>query len=196
MRRSRIVFPALVVVALVTAAIARGQQTFRAKPTTSTTVPRQPGRAESLNSQLDYVPSERYEDIRDFVVRARAQGATLFNSPDNQTSYVLVRRTEPGNVEEHSRWDDLIIVQGGTGDVEVGAKATGARFMAAGELRGGTIAKPSRISLRPGDIARIPAGVPHSFTPTGNAPWEFLLIKVRRPNKPLKVPPATTPSND
>jgi hypothetical protein len=78
-----------------------------------------------LNSRLDYVPSERYEDIRNFVVRAPAEGATLFNSPDNQASYVLVRRTKPGNVEEHSRWDDLIIVQSGTGDVEVGAKNQG-----------------------------------------------------------------------
>jgi mannose-6-phosphate isomerase-like protein (cupin superfamily) len=114
-----------------------------------------------LNSRLDYVPSERYEDIRNFVVRAPAEGATLFNSPDNQASYVLVRRTKPGNVEEHSRWDDLIIVPTGTGD-----------------------------------IVRIPAGVPHAFTPTGNVPWEFLLIKVRRPNKSLEVPPATTPSNN
>ena len=176
---------------------ARGQSTSRATTTAArTAAPRQPGRAESFNSRLDYVPSERYEDIRNFVVRARVEGATVFNSPDNQTSYLLVRRTNPSNVEEHSRWDDLIIVQSGTGDVEVGAKTTGARFLAAGEMRGGTITTPSRVSLRAGDVARIPAGVPHAFTPTGTMPWEFLLIKVRRPNKPLKVPPATTPSNN
>ena len=63
--------------------------------------------------------------------------------------------------------------------------------MSLGELRGGTIVVPSRLELRPGDIARIPAGVPHAFVPNGPDAWEFLLIKVRRPNKPLKQPPAT-----
>lgn len=196
MQTLRVAFSVLATATLLAPRVASGQSTFRPKAPASNTAPRQPGRAESLNSRLDYVPSERYEDIRNFVVRARAEGATLFNSPDNQTSYVLVRRTKPGNVEEHSRWDDLIIVQSGTGDIEVGAKTKGARFMAAGELRGGTITSPSRVALRTGDIVRIPAGVPHAFTPTGNVPWEFLLIKVRRPNKPLKVPPSTTPSNN
>ena len=180
----------LVAVVLVTSATAHGQTPARAATTAArTAAPARSNRAESLNSRLDYVPVGRYEDIRDFVIHARAEGATLFNSPDDQTSYVLVRRTKASQVEEHSRWDDLIVVQSGTGDVEVGAKTKGARFMAAGELRGGTITKPSLVSLRKGDVVRIPAGVPHSFTPTGTDAWEFLLIKVRRPNKPLKVPP-------
>ena len=154
-----------------------------------TSAPIRPRRAESLDSRLDYVPTERTDDLRNYIVRARAQGGTLFNSPDGQTNYRLVRRTAESEVEEHSRWDDLIIVQSGAGEIQVGPKTKGSRFMAAGELRGGTITAPSRVSLRVGDVVRIPAGVPHSFAPSSAEPWEFLLIKVRRPNKPLKRPP-------
>ena len=189
---SRIALSVLSVVSLGASTIARGQASGRAATTAARAeAPVRSHRAESLESRLDYVPAGRYEDIRDYVVHARVQGATLFNSPDNQTSYMFVRRTAPSEAEEHSRWDDLIIVQSGAGEVEVGPKTKGARFMAAGELRGGTITAPSRLTLGAGDIARIPAGVPHAFSPTGTVPWEFLLIKVRRPNKPLKHPPAS-----
>jgi mannose-6-phosphate isomerase-like protein (cupin superfamily) len=148
-----------------------------------------PTRAEALPSKVDYVPQGRYDELRNYVVRAHATGGTLFNSPDGQTNYMMVLRTKASDVEEHSRWDDLIIVRSGSGSVEIGPRATGARFLSAGELRGGTITAPSRLELRPGDIARIPAGIPHAFTPNADEPWEFLLVKIRRPNKPLKRPP-------
>ena len=153
-------------------------------------------RAEALPSRVDYVPQGRYDELRNYVVRSHSTGGTLFNSPDGQTNYMMVLRTTASDVEEHSRWDDLIIVRSGSGTVEVGPRATGARFLAGGELRGGTIKAPSRLELRSGDIARIPAGVPHAFVPNGPDAWEFLLVKIRRPNKPLKQPPAGASSGD
>ncbi|HUQ81076.1 MAG TPA: cupin domain-containing protein [Gemmatimonadaceae bacterium] len=148
-----------------------------------------PVRAEALPSKVDYIPQGRYDELRNFVVRSRTTGGTLFNSPDGQTNYMMVLRSAASDPEEHSRWDDLIIVRAGSGTIEMGPKTTGARFLSAGELRGGTIMSPSRLELRPGDIARIPAGIPHAFTPNGPEPWEFLLVKIRRPSKPLKRPP-------
>ena len=121
--------------------------------------------------------------------RSTAVPSVVFTAPDGQTSYMMVLRTKASDVEEHSRWDDLIIVRSGKGSVEIGPKTNGARVLAPGELRGGTITAPSRLELRTGDIARIPAGVPHSFIPDEAEPWEFLLLKVRRPTKPLKRAP-------
>ena len=160
---------------------------FRAKAARTDSV-----RAEALPSKVDYVPQGRYDELRKFVVLTGARGGTLFNSPDGQTNYMMQLRTVASDVEEHSRWDDLIIVRSGSGSVDVGPRTKGARFMAAGELRGGTIVAPSRLELRVGDIARIPAGIPHAFVPNGPEPWEFLLVKVRRPNKPLERPPAAS----
>ena len=59
-------------------------------------------------------------------------------APDEQTVYMLVRRTTESDIEEHSRWDDI---------------------------------KESRV-LRRGDVARVPAGMPHRFVPSGGEPWE------------------------
>jgi mannose-6-phosphate isomerase-like protein (cupin superfamily) len=170
---------------------AQGGAAAQVRTPAQTVAKTSPVRAEALPSKVDYVPQGRYDELRNFIVRAKATGGTLFNSPDGQTNYMMQLRTAPSDVEEHSRWDDLIIVRAGSGSVEVGPRTKGARFMAAGELRGGTIVAPSRLELRAGDIARIPAGVPHSFMPNGPDPWEFLLVKVRRPNKPLKRPPTT-----
>jgi mannose-6-phosphate isomerase-like protein (cupin superfamily) len=142
-----------------------------------------------LASRADYVPVERYDQIRALVTRTRAEGGQLFIAPDQQTSYMVLRRTTESAVEEHSRWDDILIVRAGTGSVELGARTTGARVAAPGELRGGRITTPRRLLLRPGDVARIPAGVPHAFVPRGPEPWEMLVVKVRRPDKPLKRTP-------
>lgn len=67
-----------------------------------------------------------------------------------------------------------------------GPRVQGARFLAPGELRGGVLARREARVLRVGDLARIPAGVPHAFVPSGSEPWELLIVKVRRPNRPLK----------
>ncbi len=187
--------PLVVAVALLVGGaprIARGQSAPRATApvalpsgrTWQTTAP-MPG----LASRADYVPAERYNEIRALVTRMRAEGGELFIAPDQQTSYMVLRRTTESEVEEHSRWDDILIVRAGTGSIELGARTTGARMAAPGELRGGRITTPRRMVLRPGDVARIPAGVPHAFVPSGSEPWEMLVVKVRRPNKPLKRVP-------
>jgi mannose-6-phosphate isomerase-like protein (cupin superfamily) len=181
-----------IVVRLALAASATGlgaQTTPGAAASSPAAKPVRSVRAEALPTKVDYVPQGRYDELRDWVVRAHATGGTLFNSPDGQTNYMMVLRSKPSDVEEHSRWDDLVIVRAGSGTVEVGPSTKGARFLSAGELRGGTITKPSRLTMGPGDIARIPAGIPHSFTPNGSEPWEFWLVKIRRPHKPLKRPP-------
>jgi hypothetical protein len=85
-----------------------------------------PVRAEALPSKVDYVPQGRYDELRNFIVRAKATGGTLFNSPDGQTNYMMQLRTAPSDVEEHSRWDDLIIIRAGSGSVEVGPRTKGA----------------------------------------------------------------------
>jgi mannose-6-phosphate isomerase-like protein (cupin superfamily) len=142
--------------------------------------------------RIDYIPAERFAEARTRVTNSRSVGASVFVAPDQQTAYIVVRRTVASEVEEHSRWDDLVIVQGGRGAIDLGRGATkGARFVAPGELRGGELLRPGRVELRPGDVVRVPAGMPHSFVPLSQEPWELLLIKVRRPDKPLKRDPTT-----
>lgn len=136
--------------------------------------------------RIDYVPSSRIDEIRSFAKAMNTGGGTVANAWDLQTSYMLVRRTTESDVEEHSRWDDVILVRAGNGAVIFGPRAKGARAVAAGELRGGALVTRESRVLHPGDIARVPAGVPHAFIPAPGEPWELLIVKVRQGEKPLR----------
>jgi len=135
---------------------------------------------------IDYVPAWRFDYLRTYAQNTRTMGGTVAVAWDEQTAYMLVRRTAESEVEEHSRWDDVLLVRAGTGAIVFGSRAPGARVIAPGELRGGTLAARESRVLHVGDMARIPAGVPHAFVPGGSEPWELLVIKVRRPNEPLR----------
>jgi mannose-6-phosphate isomerase-like protein (cupin superfamily) len=120
------------------------------------------------------------------VTRTHSQGTTVHTAADEQTNYIIVVRTEESAPERHARWDDIVIGRTGSGTVRIGRSQAGMRELAPGEYRGGTLGAPAELHIGPGDVARIPAGVPHAFVPDRGAPFEFLLIKVRRPTKPLK----------
>jgi mannose-6-phosphate isomerase-like protein (cupin superfamily) len=139
--------------------------------------------------RLDYLSAAHLAQAGQRIRSGGAVGTTVLTSADQQTTYTLVTRTQPGEIEEHSRWDDIVIVRGGRGVVEFGPAVSGARVRAHGELRGGRFtAEPYKLHMRAGDVARIPAAVAHSFAPEsgGAEPFEYLIVKVRRPNLPLK----------
>ena len=136
--------------------------------------------------KLDYIPASDFAQRSDYAARTKTIGGTVAVSDDEQTVYMLVRRRKESDIEEHSRWDDILLVRSGTGAIEFGAKTRGARVLAPGEIRGGELVSPESRVMHPGDMARIPAGTPHRFVPSGNEPWELLIVKVRRATLPLK----------
>lgn len=141
---------------------------------------------EQLRRHVDYVDTAAVRDARKYLIRYRGVGTTVFTSPDEQTNYVLVRRVVNSEVERHARWDDLIIVRGGSGALVVGDRAKGETFRAPGEYRGGTLVSPRTLVIHNGDVVRVPAGMPHSFEVNKDAPLEYLLVKIRRPELPLR----------
>src|SRR5687768_13202556 len=84
----------------------RGQAAPRGAERAKTAAPR-PARSwqttapmPGLASRADYVPAERYNEIRALVTRTRSEGGQLFIAPDQQTSYMVLRRTTESAVEE------------------------------------------------------------------------------------------------
>jgi mannose-6-phosphate isomerase-like protein (cupin superfamily) len=144
--------------------------------------------------KLDYVPAARFAEARRRTASAKSQGSPVHVAADQSTSYALVVRTDTSRVEQHARWDDVIVVQAGRGVVQFGERAEGRELLAAGEYRGGTLTKAYRLELGPGDVVRIPAGVPHAFWPVrstdgaSSAPFEYLIVKVRRGERTLTPP--------
>src|SRR4051794_40164668 len=69
---------------------------------------------EKLRRRIDFIDGSTLNDESAYLARWKALGKTILTSGDEQTTYLLVRRTESSKPEVHSRWDDIVIVRGGT----------------------------------------------------------------------------------
>ena len=93
---------------------------------------------------------------------------------------IALRRTATGEAELHESWDDLMVVQVGSGTPVRGGRLQGARTTTAGELRGGEIRDGERQRLAAGDLMLVPAGTPHQVELAAGESITYLVIKVRR----------------
>ena len=62
----------------------------------------------------------------------------------------------------------------------------GSTYRGPGERRGGRFNRQYELPLRTGDVVRIPAAVPHLIAVSGAQPLEYLLIKQRRQELPIR----------
>jgi len=180
----------LLIVALV-ADPAAAQQPFTAAPDRAPAVaPRTRAaakrEAERRRRRADFIDATRLSQTAAGLARLPVAGTTILTSGDEQTTYLLVRRTTSSRPEVHARWDDLVIVRAGVGAIELGDSLVGSTYRAVGERIGGTFTKSYQLVVRAGDIVRIPAAVPHAFIVSGTEPLEYLVIKQRRQELPIR----------
>ncbi len=141
--------------------------------------------AEKRRRRYDFIPAQIVNSTF-LPENAQTAGTTLLTSDDEQTNYMLIRRSVSSKPEVHARWDDMVMVRSGTGAIEMGDSLVASTYRAPGERAGGRITKSYRIVVRAGDLVRIPAAVPHAFIVAGTEPLEYLLIKQRRQGLPIR----------
>jgi mannose-6-phosphate isomerase-like protein (cupin superfamily) len=141
---------------------------------------------EKLRRRADFLPAGWLSNEAAYLTKQKATGMTLHTSGDEETTFMLVRRTASSDPEVHARWDDLVIVRSGAGVIELGDSLVGSKYLGPGERRGGKFNKTYQIVIHAGDILRIPAAVPHSFLVSGPVPLEYLIVKQRRQNLPIR----------
>ena len=90
---------------------------------------------------------------------------------------IVVRRDRPGLVEVHDGLNDVVVAQAGAAVLLAGGRAEGLRQTEAGEWRGGTIVGGERRNLGPGDVAWIPAGVPHQLIVERGGSFTYVVVK-------------------
>ncbi|MBI3667795.1 MAG: AraC family ligand binding domain-containing protein [Acidobacteria bacterium] len=96
-------------------------------------------------------------------------------------SFYEVRRDEDGLPEQHARWHDIFIVQQGSGAVLYGGKAEGIQpGNAPGEGMGGKMVGGHMQRLVAGDMAIIPAGIPHQVNPDKGKSITYMVLKVEK----------------
>ena len=102
---------------------------------------------------------------------------TLHEYPQYHT--MLSFRSRDGLVEQHADFADVFYVLDGRGALITGGTIVGANDIGPGEVRGVSIEGGSRQELRPGDVANVPAGLPHQMIVPSDRGLTCFVIKIR-----------------
>lgn len=101
---------------------------------------------------------------------------TLKEYPQHFT--MLSFRSRSGEAEVHADHADLFYVLDGRATLVTGGSVVGARAVGRGEMRGDSIEGGTRQDLRAGDVAHVPAGVPHQMLVAGDKTVTCFVMKV------------------
>ena len=91
---------------------------------------------------------------------------------------MLSFRSRSGEAEVHENHADFFYVLEGRATLATGGAVAGARTVGPGETRGDSIEGGARQELRAGDVAHVPAGVPHQMLVAGDKTITCFVIKV------------------
>ena len=92
---------------------------------------------------------------------------------------MLSFRSRDGEAEVHENFADVFYVLEGRATLVTGGTVAGARLTKPGETRGDSIEGGARQELRAGDVAHVPAGLPHQMLVAGEQTVTCLVLKVQ-----------------
>jgi len=99
-------------------------------------------------------------------------------SENGNHSYVMVHREATGDAELHETQADVIVVQTGEGTLVYGGQMKDGQTTAPHEIRGPGLSGGTEKPLMPGDIAEVPAKVPHWVKVAPGKQITYLVVKV------------------
>ena len=92
---------------------------------------------------------------------------------------MLLFRSRDGAAEAHENFADVFYVLEGHATLVTGGAVAGAARIGRGEIRGSSVEGGARQELRAGDVAHVPAGLPHQMLLRGEQTLTCLVMKVR-----------------
>jgi mannose-6-phosphate isomerase-like protein (cupin superfamily) len=92
----------------------------------------------------------------------------------------LLVRSRDGGAELHENFADLFIIIEGRAALVTGGTIAEAKSIAAGETRGASVEGGFRQELRAGDVAHVPAGLPHQMLVSGDRFVTCLIVKIQQ----------------
>jgi uncharacterized RmlC-like cupin family protein len=121
---------------------------------------------------------ERAEVLRGIAMKGTGTcGESLRKYPRHCTTMLF--RSSDGGAELHENCADLLYVLDGSATLLTGGTMIGSLEVDAGEFRGISIEGGSRQELRSGDIAHVPAGVPHQMLVAAGRSISCFVVKIR-----------------
>jgi len=92
---------------------------------------------------------------------------------------MLSFRSRDGEAEVHQNFAHLFFVLAGAATLATGGTVTRARTVGPGETRGDAIEGGARQELKAGDVAHVPAGIPHQMLVAGEKTVTCLVMKIQ-----------------
>jgi uncharacterized RmlC-like cupin family protein len=92
---------------------------------------------------------------------------------------MLSVRSRSGEAELHENFADVFYVLDGRAVLVTGGTVVNARSVGPGEMRGSSVEGGARQELRAGDVAHVPAGVPHQMLIDGDKTVTCLVMKIQ-----------------
>jgi mannose-6-phosphate isomerase-like protein (cupin superfamily) len=122
---------------------------------------------------------ERAAYLRKLAKHGDGQASeTLHEYPRHAT--MLSFRARDGVAELHENFADLFYVLDGRATLVTGGTVLGAETVGPGEIRGLSIEGGVRQELRTGDLAHVPAGVPHQMLVPGEKTFTSFVVKIQQ----------------
>ncbi len=150
-------------------------------PAEKETVPRPASKPALSHPHLDHwspaILLERAAYLRKLAKQGDGSASeTLREYP--QHCIMLLFRNRDGAPEAHENFADLFYVLEGRATLLTGGTVSGAQTIAPGEMRGVSIEDGARQELRAGDVAHVPAGLPHQMLVPGDKSVTCLVVKI------------------
>ena len=97
-----------------------------------------------------------------------------------QHAAMLSFRARDGVAELHEGFADLFYVLDGRATLVTGGTVMDAQTIGPGEIRGASVEGGVRQELRAGDVAHVPAGVPHQILVSGDKTFTSFVVKIEQ----------------
>jgi len=141
--------------------------------------------AEAVPSAVTYLTDAELRRTIESAPEAQGGRAGLYTvrlSSKSENPVFGIRRTAAGSAEVHAEFTDVWYVIEGAATLVTGGAVVGGTATAPGETQGQSIQGGSSRTMRKGEFAVIPAGVPHWVSSIQGK--EFLYIVVKMPRLP------------
>ena len=121
---------------------------------------------------------ERAAALRGQAERADGAASITLQEFPRHCAMLLVR-TGDGLAEQHENFADLFYVLDGRAALKTGGVVAGAQSAGPGETRGSGIEGGTRQELRAGNVAHVPAGLPHQMLVADGQTITCLVMKIQ-----------------
>jgi mannose-6-phosphate isomerase-like protein (cupin superfamily) len=144
------------------------------------------GRRDRQDDALDHLAApillERAAYLRKLAKLSEGSASEVLKEYPQHAVHLLVR-SRNGGAELHERFADLFFVIDGRAALLTGGTIPDAKTIAPGEIRGSAVEGGVVQELRAGDVAHVPAGLPHQMLVSGDKFVTCLVLKIEQDPK-------------